>query len=259
MADGAVHVFPVSVKGVAVQAGRVVLLRNERDEWELPGGKLEFGEDSAACMAREIGEEIGWRVSTRSLLDCWQYYIGEGRDVLIVTYGCHMASTAPPVVSSEHKQAALFAPGQVSGLTIISRKLSIPPHVFGVTDPGDADFLAMIQFARSAIRLAEIARQCGQPAEAVSELWPLIAQLEARIGEARPNGRWRSWSRRQGSRSASRWTMYCPMSSLLRRRAGPAGLCVSRTTGGRPVWLVGRMLADHKHFFASAGRTCPLP
>jgi len=39
------HLFPVSVKGVAVQGGKVLLLRNERDEWELPGGKLEPGED----------------------------------------------------------------------------------------------------------------------------------------------------------------------------------------------------------------------
>jgi len=31
----AAHAFPVSVKGVAVQAGRVLLLGNERAEWEL--------------------------------------------------------------------------------------------------------------------------------------------------------------------------------------------------------------------------------
>jgi len=37
--------FPVSVKGVAVQGGKVLLLENERSEWELPGGKLEVGED----------------------------------------------------------------------------------------------------------------------------------------------------------------------------------------------------------------------
>jgi 8-oxo-dGTP pyrophosphatase MutT (NUDIX family) len=117
-ADGAVQVFPVSVKGVAVQAGRVVLLRNERDEWELPGGKLELGEDPSACVAREISEETGWQVSPGPLLDCWQYHIDEDRDVLIVTYGCHVASTAPPVVSSEHKQAALFAPDQITSLNM---------------------------------------------------------------------------------------------------------------------------------------------
>ena len=33
--------FPVSIKGILVEAGWVVLLENERDEWELPGGRLE--------------------------------------------------------------------------------------------------------------------------------------------------------------------------------------------------------------------------
>ena len=33
--------WPVSIKGVAVDAhGRVLLLKNERQEWELPGGRL---------------------------------------------------------------------------------------------------------------------------------------------------------------------------------------------------------------------------
>ncbi|HEY1623669.1 MAG TPA: hypothetical protein VGG16_07700 [Streptosporangiaceae bacterium] len=34
---------PVPVKGVAVQDGAVLLLENERPEWELPGGKLGLG------------------------------------------------------------------------------------------------------------------------------------------------------------------------------------------------------------------------
>jgi 8-oxo-dGTP pyrophosphatase MutT (NUDIX family) len=52
----------VSVKGVCLQAGRVLLLRNEREEWELPGGQLERGEDPQAGLAREIAEESGWQV-----------------------------------------------------------------------------------------------------------------------------------------------------------------------------------------------------
>jgi 8-oxo-dGTP pyrophosphatase MutT (NUDIX family) len=67
--------FPVSVKGVAVQGGKVLLLRNERDEWELPGGKLEVGEDPADCVVREISEESGWQVTAGPLLDCWQYEV----------------------------------------------------------------------------------------------------------------------------------------------------------------------------------------
>jgi 8-oxo-dGTP pyrophosphatase MutT (NUDIX family) len=110
--------FPVSVKGVTVQAGKVLLLENERAEWELPGGKLELGEDPADCVVREISEEAGWKVTPGPLLDCWQYHISEGRDVVVVTYGCHVISTDPPVVSHEHKRAGLFGPGQVPGLTM---------------------------------------------------------------------------------------------------------------------------------------------
>jgi 8-oxo-dGTP pyrophosphatase MutT (NUDIX family) len=114
----AAHAFPVSVKGVTVQNGRVLLLENERNEWELPGGKLELGENPPHCVVREIGEETGWQVTAGPLLDCWQYHIRTGSDVVIVTYGCHVLSTDPPVVSNEHKRAGLFAPGEVPELVM---------------------------------------------------------------------------------------------------------------------------------------------
>ncbi|MER6714628.1 helix-turn-helix transcriptional regulator [Streptomyces sp. NPDC000877] len=59
--------------------------------------------------------------------------------------------------------------------------LRLPPHVLGVTDVADTDHRAMVQFGESTVRLAEIARQSGHAAEAVSELWPLVARLEARV------------------------------------------------------------------------------
>jgi 8-oxo-dGTP pyrophosphatase MutT (NUDIX family) len=112
------HVFPVSVKGVAVQAGQVLLLENERDEWELPGGKLELGEEPAACVVREISEETGWEVAAGPLLDCWQYHIRAGADVLVVTFGCWVRGAGRPVVSSEHKRAGLFAAEDIPGLVM---------------------------------------------------------------------------------------------------------------------------------------------
>jgi 8-oxo-dGTP pyrophosphatase MutT (NUDIX family) len=115
---GSVHAFPVSVKGVAVRDGKVLLLQNERNEWELPGGKLELGEDPAGCVVREISEETGWQVAAGPLLDCWQYHIGPGADVLIVTYGCDVLSGGQPVVSSEHSRAGLFPLAEVARLTM---------------------------------------------------------------------------------------------------------------------------------------------
>ncbi|MEW1829033.1 helix-turn-helix domain-containing protein [Streptomyces sp. NPDC088196] len=63
----------------------------------------------------------------------------------------------------------------------IAETLRLPPHVVGVTDPADTDHRAMLQFGESTVRLAEIARQSGHASEAVAELWPLVARLEARM------------------------------------------------------------------------------
>lgn len=63
----------------------------------------------------------------------------------------------------------------------IAESLRLPPHVLGITDPADTDHRAMLQFGESTVRLAEIARQSGHASEAVAELWPLIARLEARV------------------------------------------------------------------------------
>ncbi|WP_304453902.1 helix-turn-helix domain-containing protein [Nocardiopsis sp. YSL2] len=71
------------------------------------------------------------------------------------------------------------------GLSHVSRVLAIPPHALGITAEEDADFLAALQFGESTVRLAEIARQAGRAVEAVEELWPLVARLEARLREGR--------------------------------------------------------------------------
>ncbi|MCN9240722.1 helix-turn-helix domain-containing protein [Streptomyces sp. RY43-2] len=65
----------------------------------------------------------------------------------------------------------------------VCAQLGLPPHVLGVTDLSDADHRTMLQFGDSTVRLAEIARQSGHASEAVAELWPLVARLEARVDD----------------------------------------------------------------------------
>src|SRR5260370_1246401 len=78
--------FPVSVKGVLLEDDRVVLLLNERDEWESPGGRLERGENPVACLEREFAEELGAAIVADRVLDSWLYPLLPGKEVLIVTY-----------------------------------------------------------------------------------------------------------------------------------------------------------------------------
>jgi 8-oxo-dGTP pyrophosphatase MutT (NUDIX family) len=99
--------LPVSVKAVVGRDGCVVLLRNDRDEWELPGGKLEAGESPEACVVREVREETGWHIELLALLDVWVYVPEPKRSVFVVTYAAIPMSEADLVVSVEHKELRL--------------------------------------------------------------------------------------------------------------------------------------------------------
>ena len=116
--DNQAYRFPVSIKGVVFLGAKAVLLRNPRDEWELPGGKLELGETPQSCLAREIAEELSLPVKVGPLLDSWVYHIAKGVDVLIVTYGCYPESLGEVVHSAEHKAVGLFTAVEVPGLNM---------------------------------------------------------------------------------------------------------------------------------------------
>jgi ADP-ribose pyrophosphatase YjhB (NUDIX family) len=108
--------FPVSIKGVLLEAGRVVLLENERGEWELPGGRVEAGEDPAICLAREFAEELGISVAVKTILDSWLCEVLPAQYVVIVTYGVERLDRAALRHSCEHRRLGTFRPDELDGL-----------------------------------------------------------------------------------------------------------------------------------------------
>lgn len=62
------HVTRVAAYGLVLRAGRILLCRLASDfnvypgAWTLPGGGVEFGEDPADAMVREVEEETGLTV-----------------------------------------------------------------------------------------------------------------------------------------------------------------------------------------------------
>jgi 8-oxo-dGTP pyrophosphatase MutT (NUDIX family) len=108
--------LPVSLKAVINWQGRIPLLRNERDEWELPGGKLEPDEEPAACLAREIQEELAWAATVGDPYYSWVYRVFPDRHVFVLTFLATYDGDAAPAFSHEHKELILVTPDDAVSL-----------------------------------------------------------------------------------------------------------------------------------------------
>ena len=110
--------YPISVKGIISVNDKIVLLKNEREEWELPGGKIELLETAEHCVVREIKEELNLDATIHSLIDVWMYNISGKVNVLIVTFLCDPISIDESKIriSHEHKEVGFFEPEEIKSL-----------------------------------------------------------------------------------------------------------------------------------------------
>ncbi|WBB97011.1 NUDIX hydrolase [Solwaraspora sp. WMMA2080] len=108
--------LPISVKLVVDHHGRVPLLKNERDEWELPGGKLEVGESPEQGVCREVAEELGLTITGVRIIDSWVYEITPLRHVFIVSFGAVYTGEEELIYTDEHKELGVFGYDEVPDL-----------------------------------------------------------------------------------------------------------------------------------------------
>ena len=110
--------LPISVKGIVGFGNRILLLKNEREEWELPGGKLEIGEKVEECLARELKEETNLDIKINKPIHNWVYTVFPNVHVLIVTYSCFEPTSDQFKISDEHKEGRWFGLDEIKGLAM---------------------------------------------------------------------------------------------------------------------------------------------
>ena len=107
-----------SIKGVLLLGDRIVLVKNPRNEWELPGGRADAGESHAQTLAREFEEELAIAVRVGEPIDSYVFEVIPGRQVRIVTYGCTLAGEFNPRISDEHTAHCLWPVGRLSEINL---------------------------------------------------------------------------------------------------------------------------------------------
>jgi 8-oxo-dGTP pyrophosphatase MutT (NUDIX family) len=116
--------MPVSVKGICFIDGKVILLKNERDEWDLPGGKIGRREAVKSALKREIKEELGIEVKVEELLEVFTARMKNQVNVLIVVYLCStIAQPEDLVISEESFAIELFGEEELPHLNVTSTYL----------------------------------------------------------------------------------------------------------------------------------------
>lgn len=107
----------VSVKGIAIRENKAVLVKNARQEWDLPGGKLEIGESLSQCLAREFAEELGIQVTWGPVIDVVHHHMHQ--NIIVVIVACESVSADALHISDEHTAAQWFDLAALDSLNIV--------------------------------------------------------------------------------------------------------------------------------------------
>jgi mutator protein MutT len=108
----------VAAKGIVLRDdGRILLIRRPRDAardagvWDLPGGKMDYGESLRETLVREAREETGLRVSVgRPVHIC--HFTKEPVWVTCVTFACEYTG-GEVHLSAEHDDFAWIDPSEI--------------------------------------------------------------------------------------------------------------------------------------------------
>lgn len=103
-------------------SGAVLLSQRRADQamplqWELPGGKVEPGEDPAVALRRELREELDLDAEVGSVYDVVFHRYPEF-DLVMLVYHCQFPSTQQPV-AREVAQVRWVAPAQLLELPVL--------------------------------------------------------------------------------------------------------------------------------------------
>lgn len=109
--------LPVSIKAMIVDDNKILCLKNERNEWDFPGGKINFNEDVEACLKREVKEEVNLDIKNLNILKSFNLKFNSV-PVFIVVYSANISCDSSIFVSFEHSEYNFFSKHEINDLNM---------------------------------------------------------------------------------------------------------------------------------------------
>ena len=119
--------FPVSVKAVIREHNKVLLLLNERGQWDLPGGKLEKKGDIETTLVEEVKEETNLSIKIGALIYLKKHLVYR-TEVIVAIYKAENTGIEPIYISHEHFKYNFFDPAEIE-------KVNAPEWVIKALQP----------------------------------------------------------------------------------------------------------------------------
>ena len=109
--------FPISIKVIIVDDNKILCLKNERNEWDLPGGKLNFKENIEECLIREVKEETNLSIKNLKILKPFNLKFNDV-PVFILVYSAEISCDSSIQVSYEHSEYNFFSKTEIMNLNM---------------------------------------------------------------------------------------------------------------------------------------------
>jgi len=110
-------IYP-AMKAIILKNGKVLIMKRSMKEdhaqvlWDIPGGKIDFGEDPIDCLNREVMEESGIKIEIIKLLRVWSFLKDSKTQIIGITMLCKYKS-GEVKISEEHTEFKWIKPEEI--------------------------------------------------------------------------------------------------------------------------------------------------